>query len=160
MNAFHISEITRHNARMHIMSPMAAVITDLARRKTGQDPGRPLIKKDGVLNANALSDAMIEAGFPLPQPTISRILNGKGADASTVKALADFFGVKEAVIRGELGPSEGIELSAEARHLAQSYDEMPSSVRQFLWDVRDAWVRLKDGDPFLAEQILNPSKIT
>lgn len=160
MIAFHIADTALHNARMHILSPTATVITELARRKGGQKKGRPFIKADGKLNANALSDAMTEAGFPLPQPTITRILQGKGASASTVKTLADFFNVKEAVIRGEMGPSEGIELSTEARHLAQSFDEMPSSVRQFLWDVRDAWVRLKDGDPFLAEQLLDSPKIT
>lgn len=160
MIAFHIESTAPHNASMHILSPMAQAITDLAKRKSGQKPGRPFIKADGVLNANALSDAMTEAGYPLPQPTISRILQGKGAEDSTVKTLADYFSVKEAVIRGEMGPLEGIELSAEARHLAQSFDEMPSSIRQFLWDVRDAWVRLKEGDPFLAEKLLERPKIT
>lgn len=160
MIAFHITDTALHNARMHILSPMAQAITDLAKRKSGQKPGRPFIKADGMLNANALSDAMDAAGFKLPQPTISRILQGKGADESTVKTLAEYFSVKEAVIRGEMEPSEGIELSAEALHLARSFDEMPSSVRQFLWDVRDAWVRLKDGDPFLAERLLDRPKVT
>lgn len=158
MIVFHSAMAVRHNACMHKLSPMAAAITELARQKVNYRGGRRFIKADGVLNANALSDAMTEAGYALPQPTITRILAGKPVKDPTVKLLAAFFGVKDAVIRGEMDRTEGAQLSKEAKLFAQHFDEMPLSIRQFLTDVRDAWVRLKDGDPFLAEQVLDETK--
>lgn len=143
-----------HNAYMHKLTPMAVAITELARKKVNHKGGRKFIKLNGVLNANALSEAMTEAGFPLPQATITRILQGNAVKEPTVKALAGYFKVKEAVVRGETTRTEAPELSADARLFAQSFDEMPLSIRQFLTDIRDAWVRLKNGEPFLAEQIL------
>jgi hypothetical protein len=153
----------RHNAFMHKVNPVAGVITELARRK-GSFEGRRFIKDDGALNATVLADAMAAAGYKVTQPTIHRILKGDPDEAKPVtekviKAFAGYFKVKDAVIRGEIAPIEGMELSTEARHFAQSFDEMPHSIRQFLTDVRDAWVRLKDGDPFLAEQILEETNM-
>lgn len=145
------------NTRMHKESPMAAAIKELARQKVNWKGGKKFIKDDGKLNANALSRAMTEAGFSVNQPTITRILGGRSVNDHKVKMFAGFFGVKETVIRGEASVLEGKELSVEAKIFAQSFDEMPLSIRQFLTNVRDAWVRLKDGEPFLAEQILGHS---
>lgn len=152
-----------HNTYMHKVSPVAKAITELARGKVVFD-GRRYIKPDGTLNATVLADAMEAAGLKLTQPTIHRILKGDpdkepAVTANTVNLLKSFFGVPEAVIRGEVPPDQGPKkLSIEAQHLAQSFDEMPSTIRQFLTDVRDAWVRLKSGDPFLAEEVLSESK--
>lgn len=143
---------------MHKRTPAAVALIELARRKVNYKGGRRFIKPDGTLNANALSEAMEDAGYHLPQPTISRLLQGKPSKDSTFKALAGFFGVKEAVARGEVTRIEAPELSADALLFAETFDEMPLSLRQFLTDVRDAWVRLKNGDPFLAEQVLDTRK--
>lgn len=144
---------------MHKLTPAANALMELARRKVNYKGGRRFIKPDGTLNANALSEAMEDAGYYLPQPTISRLLKGTPSNPKTVRALAGFFGVKEAVVRGELSRIEAPELSADALMIGQSFDEMPLSLRQFLTDVRDAWVRLKNGDPFLAEQVLDIQKL-
>lgn len=148
---------------MHKVSPVASVITALAAKKVMFN-GRRYIKRSGKLNATVLADAMDAAGLKLPQPTIHRILKGDpdkvpAVTENTVHLLKTFFGVSEAVIRGEIPPDQGPkQLSIEAQHFAQTFDEMPLSIRQFLTDIRDAWVRLKNGDPFLAEQILNTQK--
>lgn len=55
------------------------------------------------VNANALSRELEAHGAPIPQSTITRILNGATPQPDTIKALAEYFGVDNAVVRGEVG---------------------------------------------------------
>lgn len=59
--------------------------------------------KNGLqtVNANGLSNAMLDKGIKLGQPTITRLLNGADPKIPTVRALARFFKVDTAEIRGE-----------------------------------------------------------
>jgi hypothetical protein len=91
---------------MHIKtytSPAGCALAELCRQKQSSGIHQLMKEKDGTwrVNANALHKAMRDVGIELPQPTITRLLGGKESKQATIKALADFFGVDQAAVRGE-----------------------------------------------------------
>jgi hypothetical protein len=94
------------NAFVHMKrykTPTANAIADLCW-KMGRSGNYVLVAEDDNelrVNANALSNAMRDKGIELPQSTITRLLHGKEPKLLTIQALANFFKVGHAEIRGE-----------------------------------------------------------
>ena len=67
-----------------------------------------LMQANGIENPSRLSAAMEEAGVPVPQPTISRIIKGKHKtlELATVLKFSKFFGVSVEVVLGIASPAE------------------------------------------------------
>jgi hypothetical protein len=84
-------------------TPTANAIADLCWKMRRSGSYDLVAEDDNELrvNANALSNAMRDKGIELPQSTITRLLQGKEPKLLTIRALANFFKVDPAEIRGE-----------------------------------------------------------
>lgn len=107
VSAFHSNCRIPDNASVHnwkYTTPAARALADLCWAKKTSGDYRLMKEKDGewTVNANALSNAMSAVGLDLPQPTITRLLQGKESKPATVKLLAEFFSVDAAAVRGEV----------------------------------------------------------
>lgn len=96
---------------------------------------RSLLKADGSINQNAAARA-----FGIKQPTLFRVLSGETTEprAKVVEAIAAYFGVEPAQLRGEKAipgisaspSSSGIRLSKDESLLLSLYRSLSPSMQK------------------------------
>lgn len=108
-----------------------------------------------LMARHGLTDNELAEKVGIPQPTISRIRNGDSRDPrdSTLRPLAQYFGLSVSQLRGDVPlPSEWVkvaandevaEVSVEALRLAMAIDSLTSEERGALQTLVDALTQPK-----------------
>jgi transcriptional regulator with XRE-family HTH domain len=104
----------------------------------------------GRMSQSELSREMEEAGFKVPQATISRILSGQKPDFDTAEKFAKFFHMSVPQFLGKefwVPQQPEVYLSPKAIRLAKLYDRLPHDLQNSLLGIAQALLRTADAHP-------------
>lgn len=118
-----------HNTNMHKKGARRAQTALILKRLMGET------------GQNELARDMTEAGYPMNQPTISRILDGTEPEFDTAEKFARYYNISVNQFLGRefwAPASPELKYSPKAIRVAQMYDDLPKAMQEHIFAIVQA----------------------